>query len=473
MIEPLILAHLIRDEEYTRRVLPFLKKDYFTSPAAQQLYTHIESFITEYKTTPTFDALKLALDKASLSGSMYEETSRLLTDIHKVERVDSSRRQWLLDQSEQFCKQRALYLAISESITRIDKDFESAASVPGLLKDALSVGFHTHIGHDYVEDMPLRYDLYHQDHVRIPFDLDLMNTITGGGLTPKTLNVIVAGTGVGKSLFMCHVAASTLLQGKRVLYITLEMAEERIAQRIDANLLDVTMDMLADMPRPIYENAFQQLTTRQQLGKMIIKEYPTSGGHVGHFRALLDELALKKQFVPDLLIVDYINICSSVRFKQNGQTNSYTYVKSIAEELRGLAVEYNVPCLTATQFNREGFDSSDPSLTNTSESFGLPQTADLQIAVVSSEELEQNSLIMVKQLKNRYADPNKYRRFTLKVDRSKMKLSNAAKQDYLSDPIPTRSEAREFQKPELPTKPRRKFMSAPVGKDVERPKITF
>lgn len=474
MIEPLILAHLIRDEEFTRRVLPFLKKDYFTTPAAQQVFTHIESFILSYKTTPTFDAVKLSLDKASLSGTAYEEARTLVDELHRVERVDSSRRQWLFDQSEQFCKQRALYIAISESITRIDKDFESAASVPDLLKDALAVGFHSHIGHDYVEDMPLRYDMYHQDHVRIPFDLDLMNAITGGGLTPKTLNVVVAGTGVGKSLFMCHVAASTLLQGKRVLYITLEMAEERIAQRIDANLLDVTMDMLAEMPRNMYEHAFQQLTSRHQLGKMIIKEYPTSGGHVGHFRALLDELALKKQFVPDLLIVDYINICSSIRFKQNGQTNSYTYVKSIAEELRGLAVQYNVPCLTATQFNREGFDSSDPSLTNTSESFGLPQTADLQFAVVTGEELEQNSLVMVKQLKNRYADPNKYRRFTLKVDRSRMKLGNAAKQDYLSDPIPTPPSVREVQKPEVP-QPRRKFAVKSKTSEhlVNRPKITF
>lgn len=437
MIEPLILAHLIRDDDFARIVLPFLKKDYFSAPATQQVYTHIESFITDYNVPPTVDALKLALEKASLSGSAYDSATALLEEVIKVERVDSSRRQWLIDQTEAFCKQRALYLAISESITLIDKGVDSAAAVPGLLKDALGVGFHTHIGHDYVEDMPLRYDLYHQDHTRIPFDLDLMNTITGGGLTPKTLNVIVAGTGVGKSLFMCHVAASTLLLGKRVLYITLEMAEERIAQRIDANLLDVTMDMLAEMPRQMYESAFKTLTARQQLGKMIIKEYPTSGGHVGHFRTLLDELALKKQFVPDLLIVDYINICSSVRFKQNGQTNSYTYVKSIAEELRGLAVEYNIPCLTATQFNREGFDSSDPSLTNTSESFGLPQTADLQIAVVTSEELEQNGLVMVKQLKNRYADPNKFRRFTLKVDRSRMKLGNAPKQDYLSDPIPT------------------------------------
>lgn len=471
MIEPLILAHLIRDEDFTRRTLPFLKKVYFTTPQAQEVFTHVHQFIEDYKTTPTFDALKLALDKASLSGSSYEQATTLLADLQKIDRVDSSRRQWLLDQTEQFCKQRALYLAISESIVRIDKDFESAASVPGLLKDALAVGFHAHIGHDYVEDMPSRYDLYHQDHIRIPFDLDLMNAITGGGLTPKTLNVIVAGTGVGKSLFMCHVAAATLLQGKRVLYITLEMAEERIAQRIDANLLDVTMDMLAEMPRSMYEKAFQQLTTRHQLGKMIIKEYPTSGAHVGHFRALLDELALKKQFVPDMLIVDYINICASVRFKQNGQTNSYTYVKSIAEELRGLAVEYNIPCLTATQFNREGFDSSDPSLTNTSESFGLPQTADLQIAVVTSEELEQNGLVMVKQLKNRYADPNKYRRFTLKVDRSKMKLGNAAKQDYLSEPIPARSQMREVEKPAMPNRPR--GVRPRAQDDAGRNRITF
>jgi replicative DNA helicase len=272
-----------------------------------------------------------------------------------------------VDQTEQFCKQRALYLAISESITRIDKDMQSAQSVPQLLKDALAVGFKTNIGHDYFKDIGARYDLYHQDHTRIPFDIDLLNRITGGGLTPKTLSVIASGTNVGKSLALCHIAASTIAQGKNVLYITMEMAEERIAQRIDANLLDVTMDMLEQMPRKMYEQAFVNLRKHQQFGQLFIKEYPTSIGHAGHFRILLDELALKKGFVPDLLIIDYINICSSVRFKHNGQMNSYMYIKSIAEELRGLAVEYNLPCLSATQFNREGFDSSDPVLTNTSE----------------------------------------------------------------------------------------------------------
>lgn len=435
MIEPLILAHLIRDEEYTRQVSPFLTREYFTTPPGQTLFQLTQEFITAYKMPPTIDALKLGIEQATLSGSLYTETHKLLMDVAAVSRIDTGRRPWLVDQTEQFCKQRAIYLAISESITLIDKDFESASSVPELLKKALSVGFRTHIGHDYFEDIGLRYDMYHQDQTRIPFDLELFNKITGGGLTAKTLNVIVAGTNVGKSLFLCHVAASTIAQGKKVLYITMEMAEERIAQRIDANLLDVTMDTLEQMPRSMYERAFEQLRKRQMFGKLIIKEYPTGGGHIGHFRILLDELALKKQFTPDLLIVDYINICSSVRFKPGGQTNSYTYVKSIAEELRGLAVEYNLPCLTATQFNREGFDSSDPSLTNTSESFGLPQTADLQVALVTSEELERDNLLMVKQLKNRYADTSKYRRFTIKVDRSKMRLSNDSQQKYLADPI--------------------------------------
>lgn len=474
MIEPLILAHLIRDEDYTRRVLPFLKKEYFTTIAAQTLYEMTHQFAMDYKVPPTIDALKLSLEQASLAGSAFTDASDLLKDVAAVTRVDSGRRQWLIDQTEQFCKQRALYLAVSESITLIDKDFGSAAAVPGLLKDALSVGFRTHIGHDYFEDIGARYDLYHQEQTRIPFDLDIFNKITSGGLTPKTLNVIVAGTNVGKSLFLCHVAASTIAQAKNVLYITLEMAEERIAQRIDANLLDVTMDTLESMPKSMYETAFARLRERQMFGKLIIKEYPTSGGNVGHFRVLLDELALKKQFVPDLLIVDYINICSSVRFKVGGQTNSYTYVKSIAEELRGLAVEYNLPCLTATQFNREGFDNSDPSLTNTSESFGLPQTADLQLALVTSEELEQDNLLMVKQLKNRYADTSKYRRFTIKVDRSKMRLSNDQHQQYLSDPVPA-PPSTNFR-PKLPD---RKFSGSshpPTtsgGMSAPRPKITF
>lgn len=484
MIEPLILSHLIRDDEYTRAVLPFLKKEYFTTSQAQTLYVSIHEFISTYKVTPTVDAIKLALERVSLSGNAYTDTLTMLTDIAAVVRVDSGRRQWLIDQTEQFCKQRALYLAISESINRIDKDFESASSVPGLLKDALSVGFRTSIGHDYFENVGERYDLYHQERSRIPFDLEIFNKITGGGLTPKTLNVIVAGTNVGKSLFLCHVAAASIAMGKQVLYITMEMAEERIAQRIDANLLDVTMDTLEGMSRAMYETAFRNLQQRQSFGKLIIKEYPTSGGNTGHFQVLLDELALKKQFVPDLLIIDYINICSSTRFKAGGQVNSYSYIKSIAEELRGLAVEYNLPCLTATQFNREGFDNSDPSLTNTSESFGLPQTADLQLALVTSEELERDGLLMVKQLKNRYADTTKYRRFTIKIDRSKMRLSNDPQQQYLSDPIPTNqpkmgmnapkmgrgggSRGAVTFSPQLPVKNLR-----PADSDREKFKITF
>jgi replicative DNA helicase len=444
MIEPLVLAHLIKDEEYMRKCLPFLKIDYFTSPQTQHLFTSIESFIRAYKVPPTFDAIKLSIDQSSVSAQLHAELGTLLTELGSINRVDASRKSWLLNETEKFCKQRALYLAISKSITLVDKDMTLAPGVPILLKDALAVNFDTHIGHDYFEEYSQRYDDMHASHTRIPFDIDLLNTITNGGLIPKTLNIIVAGTNVGKSLFLCHVATSSIAQGKNVLYITLEMAEERIAQRIDANLLDISLDALAQLPKQYYETAFKQLRKRQVFGKLVIKEYPTSGAHSGHFRALIDELALKKAFVPDLLIIDYINICSSERFKPGGQTNSYSYIKAIAEELRGLAVECNVPCLSATQFNREGFDSSDPSLTNTSESFGLPQTADLQIALVTSEELDADGLLLVKQLKNRYADTTQHRKFTVKVDRSKMRIYNDPLQTWTSNhsavtvaPVPT------------------------------------
>lgn len=443
MIETLVLAHLIRDEEFMRRALPHLKVEYFTTPQAQQVFTSLHSFITAYNVPPTFDALKLALDQSEVSAQLHTDTTTLFGELAATDRVDSSRREWLVRETEKFCQHRALYLAISQAITVIDKDMKSAATVPGLLKEALAVNFDTHIGHDYFDDSLLRYDLYHQDQSRIPFDIDLFNKITNGGLTPKTLNVIVAGTNVGKSLFLCHVASSTIAQSKNVLYITLEMAEERIAQRIDANLLDISLDALEQLPRKLYDQAFAALRKRHSFGKLIIKEYPTSGAHAGHFRSLIDELALKKGFIPDLLIVDYINICSSVRFKPGGQTNSYSYIKAIAEELRGLAVECKLPCLTATQFNREGFDSSDPSLTNTSESFGLPQTADLQVALVTSEELDVDGLLMVKQLKNRYADTTMHRKFTVKVDRSKMRISNDPHQTAVnssggSQPAPIR-----------------------------------
>ena len=470
MIEPLILAHLIRDEDFARQTLPFLKEEYFTGTASRELFKQITSFVTSYKTSPTIDALTLGLDKASLSGHAHQEAVTLLGEVQRVERIDSSRRQWLLDQTEEFCRKRALYLAMSDAITRIDKNFDSASGVPDLIRDALRVGFETHIGHDYVEDMAQRYDLYHQTHKRIPFDLDMLNVITDGGLMPKTLNIVVAGTGVGKSLFLCHVAAAALLHGKNILYITLEMAEERIAERIDANLLDISTDMLAQLSRSMYENAFRQLMQRHALGKLIIKEYPTSGAHRGHFSKLLDDLASKKQFFPDLLIIDYINICASERFRPGGTSNSYTYIKSIAEELRGLSVEYNVPCLSATQFTRSGYDSSDPTLTDTSESFGLPQTADLQVALVTSEELEQNGLMMFKQLKNRYQDMSKHRRFTVRLDKSKMRFSKDPNQKYLSDPIATSSAAKPVApQAQAPLRPARSGWS----NSATAPKILF
>lgn len=435
MIEPLILAHLIRDEEFVKKVRPFLKSEYFTTPTNQALFAAVVGFIDQYRTCPTMDAVHLSLEKTPMSEAALKEVLELLKEVATVAKVDSSRRPWLLDQTEEFCKTRAIYLAISDSITLIDKDIKSAGQVQDILKSALSVGFTSSIGHDYFADTDSRYKLYHQDLARVPFDIDLLNKITRGGLTPKTLNIVVAGTAVGKSLFLCHVAASTIAQGKNVLYVTMEMAEERIAQRIDANLLDVPMDDLELMSQPAYERAFAQLQQRHKFGQLIIKEYPTASAHAGHVRMLLDELALKKDFTPDLLIVDYINICASSRFRPGNQVNSYTYVKAIAEELRGLATERNVPLLTATQFNRQGYDSSDPSLTDTSESFGLPQTADLQIALVRNDEMDEDGVLMVKQLKNRYADETIFRRFTVTVDRRKMRLGNDPNQRYKSDPI--------------------------------------
>ena len=324
MIENLILSHIIRDAEFTRKVLPFLKSEYFTTASNREIYRIVNEFVGTYKVPPTIEAVEIELDRSSLAGNSHTDAKRVLVDIANTNRIDDSRRQWLIDETEKFCQQRAVYLGISEAIEIIDNSPEKVASVPDILKNALSVGFRTHIGHDYFEDIEERYNLYHQQRTTIPFDLDHFNKITRGGLSPKTLNVIVAGTNVGKSLFLCHVAASTIAQGKNVLYVTLEMAEERIAQRIDANLLDVTTDTLEQMPLLTYQNAFKKLHERQKFGKLIIKEYPTSSGHVGHFRALLDDLALKKKFVPDLLIIDYINICASIRFKVGGQTNSYT-----------------------------------------------------------------------------------------------------------------------------------------------------
>ncbi len=432
-VEEKILAHLIRDEDYTKQVLPFIDDEYFTTPANQMVFKVVKEFVSKYKTIPTFDAVELSVEQSKESAGLYKEASKLVKELRGVERVDTARLKWLVDETEKFIKNRALFIAIAKGLELIDAEgAETAGAVPDMLRKALAVGFHNDIGHDYLTDAERRYDYYHQKHDRIPFDLDMFNTITEGGLLPKTLNVCAAGTNVGKSLFLCHVAAAAIQMGKRVLYITMEMAEERIAQRIDANLLDVGMHDLHDLSKPQFVKLMDGIRRRNSIGQLVIKEYPTSTAHAGHFRALMNELQMKKGFVPDILIVDYINICSSERFKMGGSTNSYTYVKSIAEELRGLAVEMNIPLLTATQFNREGFDSSDPSLTNTSESFGLPQTADLQFALISSEELDEDGLLMVKQMKSRYSDMSRYRKFVVGLDRSKMRLFNAP-QSYLAD----------------------------------------
>ena len=457
MIEQLILAHLVKDEEYARKVIPFLTDEYFSSETHKVIFRIVKDFVQKYKTTPTFDAIKLSLDQENISESTFKDAQKTIEDLIATARIDSSRKEWLLDETEKFCQQKALYNAISSSIHMIDKDFKTASAVPEMLKDALAVSFDTHIGHDYLEDSSERFDLIHQNVKRIPFDIDLLNTITKGGLAPKTLNIVVGGVGVGKSLVLCHIASSTIAQGKNVLYITLEMAEERIAQRIDANLLNVSMDAIDDMNKAMYETAFRQLRKQNNFGRLIIKEYPTSTGNVMHFRSLIDDLAIKRGFVPDLLIVDYINICASARLKNTGQVNSYSYVKAIAEELRGLAVELNLPCLSATQFNREGFDSSDPGMTNTSESWGLPQTTDLQLAIVTSDELEREGLLLVKQLKNRYSDIAKNKRFTVCVEKSKMRISNDPVQAFSAAPIPAA-----VQSNIKPFTPGSKFKSATV-----------
>jgi archaellum biogenesis ATPase FlaH len=359
---------------------------------------------------------------------------------------------WMLEQTEKFCKDKAVYNAILHSIRIIDggDKVNTKDSIPSILSDALAISFDNHVGHDYIEDSDARYDYYHRIEEKVPFDLDMFNKITKGGLSKKTLNIVLAGTGVGKSLFMCHVAAGVLTQGKNVLYITMEMAEERIAERIDANLLNLTMDELKVIDKDIFDNRIKKISSKTQ-GKLIVKEYPTAGAHAGHFRALLEELKLKREFLPDIIFIDYLNICASQRMKQGGSINSYTYIKSIAEELRGLAVEYNVPIVSATQTTRSGFTNSDPGLEDTSESFGLPATADLMFALVSNEELEQLNQIIVKQLKNRYNDPSYYKRFVIGVDRAKMKLYDveASAQVGLSDAGQVQDDVPMFDKSEF------------------------
>ena len=418
-IENTIISNLFFNEEYTRKVLPFIKEEYFSNRVEQLLFGEVFGFIEKYNNLPTKDAILIELN--SRRDINEEELQHIKDYVVSVENTEADG-QWLLNTTEKFCKDRAVHNAVLAGIKILDnKDKkQSPEAIPHILSEALAVSFDKSVGHDYIEDAEERFKFYHTKEKRYQFDLDYMNRITKGGVPSKTLNIALAGTGVGKSLFMCHVAASYLLQGLNVLYITLEMAEERIAERIDANLLDVTMEDLHDMPQSLYDGKIKKLREKTQ-GQLIIKEYPTASAHSGHFKSLINELALKKSFKPDVIFIDYLNICSSARFK-GGNISSYFYIKAIAEELRGLAVEANVPIFSATQTTRTGFVSTDLGLEDTSESFGLPATADFMFALMSNEELEKLGQMKVKQLKNRYNDPSVNRAFIIGVDRSKMRL---------------------------------------------------
>ena len=422
-LEQTILRNLIYNEEYLRKVLPFLKPEYFTDRTEKTIFNEVFSFIQSYNTTPTIEAVELAVkEKKNFTDDEVEKCESYLQEIVKLKK-EETKIEWLIDKTEKFCQEKAIYNAVLGSISILEgKDrVHDKGQIPKILSDALAVSFDNSVGHDYLEDSDERYDFYHRKEERIPFDLEYFNKITKGGLPAKTLNIALAGTGVGKSLFMCHVAAGCMAQGKNVLYITLEMAEEKIAERIDANLLNVSVDDLMDLPKDMYAKKVNRVR-EMTVGKLIIKEYPTATASSTHFRTLLNELHLKKNFVPHIIFIDYLNICCSSRLKAGANVNSYTYVKAIAEELRGLAVEFGVPIVSATQTTRSGFSSSDPGLEDTSESFGLPATADLMFALISSEEMEALNQIMVKQLKNRYSDPTTHKRFILGIDRSKMKL---------------------------------------------------
>jgi len=419
-VEVLILRNLLYNEEYLRKVIPFIKADYFEDLHQKVVFEEMLKFVEEYNTASTKEVLCIEVEKRQdINDTSFQEVTKLISYLEEV----PTDYEWLVNTTEKWCRDRAIYLALMESISLADGKDEKKDrdAIPGILSDALAVSFDPNVGHDYLLDYEARYESYHRKEDKIEFDLEYFNKITKGGLPNKTLNIALAGTGVGKSLFMCHVASSALLNGKNVLYITLEMAEEKIAERIDANLLNVPIQEITELPKLMFENKVTKLAEKTQ-GTLIIKEYPTASAHAGHFRALLNELALKKSFRPDIIFIDYLNICASSRYRGNSTVNSYSYIKSIAEELRGLAVEANVPIVSATQTTRSGYGSSDVDLTDTSESFGLPATADLMFALISTEELEQLGQIMVKQLKNRYNDPTIFKRFIVGIDRAKMRL---------------------------------------------------
>ena len=416
MLDTVILVNLVKNEKYVRKVLPFIRAEYFSDADHKYAFEQIKNYIEQYNNPPTIEAMSVAFDRAT------EEQRGLLKTIFEYEQ-EPQELQWLVDETEKFCKDKAVFNAVLEGIQIIDGKSRDKTpdALPEMLTEALQVGFDTNVGHDFIEDADKRYDFYNRLEEKVPFDLDLFNKITEGGLSNKTLNIALAGTGVGKSLFMCHMASANIAAGKSVLYITLEMAEERIAERIDANLMNIPIMDLKDLSKPMYQDRIQTLKDKYE-GRLIVKEYPTASAHSGHFKALINELKLKRSFFPDIIFIDYLNICTSSRFRAGSSANSYTIIKSIAEELRGLAVEQDVPIVSATQTTRGGYNSSDVDLTDTSESFGLPATADLMFAIISTEELEQLGQFMIKQLKNRYADPTRNKRFMIGVDRAKMKL---------------------------------------------------
>lgn len=419
-VERIILTKLFYDEEYLRKVIPFLKSEYFNDSAERTIYLKIWEYAEKYNACPSKEAIVIACqDDRRVSEIEDKEIHEFLNNVEDKE-LDTK---WLVEETEKFCKDKALYNAIMDSIQIIDGKNQqySTDALPSILSDALAVGFDNNVGHDYIENADQRFEFYHRLEEKMPFDLDMFNKITEGGLANKTLNIALAGTGVGKSLFMCHMAAGAISTGKNVLYITLEMSEERIAERIDANLMNIPIQDLKDMPKSMFDDRISKINKKIN-GKLIVKEYPTASAHAGHFKALLNELRLKRNFAPDIIFIDYLNICGSSRFRPGNSANSYTIIKSIAEELRGLAVEFDLPIMSATQTTRGGYGNSDVELTDTSESFGLPATADLMFALISTEEIEQLGQLMVKQLKNRYADPTKNKRFMVGVDRARMKL---------------------------------------------------
>ena len=419
-IEDLILTNLIYNDEYLRKVLPFIKKEYFEDINQRIIFEEISSFVSEYNKIPTKEILSIETEKRSdINQEQFNSIIGVISNLNEV----TVELKWLIDTTEKWCRDRAIYLALMESIHIADgkNDNKSRDSIPSILSDALAVSFDNHIGHDYLLDYEKRFDAYQKVEDKIPFDISYLNKITKGGLSRKTLTILMASTGTGKSLALCHIAASSLLQNKNVLYLTLEMSEEKIAERIDANIMDIDIKNFPTISKSTFESKVNSIAKKTQ-GTLIIKEYPTASAHSGHFKSLINELQLKKSFIPDLLIIDYMNICASSRYKNNVSVNSYNYVKAIAEELRGLAVEYNVPLITATQTNRNGISNSDIDLTDTSDSMGGPMSADLLLALISTEELEELNQIMIKQLKNRYADPSLYKRFVVGIDRSRMRL---------------------------------------------------